>query len=177
MPHGASTVRPNGEEKDYDGSLLVVSYSTEMNLRRDLFYANGYWAEGDFGRLASNATPPLGPVGLSYAGVGLGAYRPALWPRPLNSAGFAIGTQMFFNDETTNWVVELAHRQDLAKDDPFGDTTGIALTTRFQQKIFERMMLQLDAYYALHSDDGRAPQDAESDDDSSAARLELRINF
>ena len=163
--------------KDFDGALLVVGYSTEVNLRRDLLYATGYWAEGDFGRIASNATPPLGPVGLSFAGVGLGGYRPALWPRPLDSAGFAVGYQMFFNEERTNWVVEVAHRQDLAKDDAFGDTSGLALTTRVQQKLFEHLMLQLDAYYAIHSDDGRGPQDAETDDDTSAVRLELRVNF
>ena len=163
--------------KDFDGALLVGGYSTEVNLRRDLLYATGYWAAGDFGRVASNATPPLGPVGLSYAGVGLGGYRPALWPRPLDSAGFAAGYQVFFNEERTNWVVEVAHRQDLAKDDGFGDTSGLALTTRVQQKLFEHLMLQLDAYYAIHSDDGGRPQDAETDEDSSAVRLELRVNF
>ena len=165
------------EGKDFDGALLVGSYSTEVNLRRDLLYATGYWAAGDFGRVASNATPPLGPIGLSFAGVGLGGYRPALWPRPLDSAGFAAGYQMFFNEERTNWVVEVAHRQDLAKDDGFGDTSGLALTTRVQQKLFEHLMLQLDAYYAIHSDDGGRPQDAETDEDSSAVRLELRVNF
>lgn len=170
--------------KDFDGALLVAGYSTEVNLRRDLLYANGYWAEGDYGRVASNGTPPLGPVGLSFAGVGLGGYRPALWPRPLDSAGFAVGWQMFFNEERTNWVIELAHRQDFAKDNDLGDTSGLArdtsglaLTTRVQQKIFEHLMLQLDAYYALHSSDDLGPQDAESDDDSAAIRLELRVNF
>ena len=165
------------EVKDFDGALLVGGYSTEVNLRRDLLYATGYWAAGDFGRVASNATPPLGPIGLSFAGVGLGGYRPALWPRPLDSAGFAAGYQMFFNEERTNWVVEVAHRQDLAKDDTPGDTSGLALTTRVQQKLFEHLMLQLDAYYAIHSDDGGRPQDAETDEDSSAVRLELRVNF
>ncbi len=170
-------IRPNGEEKDYDGLLAVVSYSTETNLRRDLLYATGYWAEGDFERLASNATPTLGPVGLSFAGVGLGGYRPALWPRSLNSVGGAVGYQMFFNQETTNWVIEVAHRHDRAKDDPFGDTGGTAVTTRLQQKIFSRMMLQLDAYYAVLADDDRGPQDAESDNETSAVRVELRFAF
>ena len=164
--------------KAYDsGSLLVLGYSTEVGLRRDILYANGYWAEGDFRRLASSGPPPLGPVGLAFAGVGLGGHRPALWPRPLDSAGFAVGMQTFFADGTVNWAVELGHRQDLAKDDPLGNTSGTALTTRAQYKLAQRFLLQLDAYYAVHAGDSKGHQDAENDDDSSALRVELGVNF
>lgn len=169
--------RPNGQIKDYDGALLVAGYSTEISPQHDLFYANGYWASGDFGRLASNGTPPLGPVGLSFAGVGLGGYRPALWPRPLDSAGFAVGVQKFFADETANWALEFAHRRDLEADDEFGDTGGFAVTTRFQRKFANRFLVQVDAWHAWYESDDRGPQDAENDDDSSAVRLELRMNF
>ena len=162
----------------YDsGSLLVLGYSTEVGLRRDILYANGYWAEEDFRRLASSGPPPLGPVGLSFAGVGLGGYRPALWPRPLDSAGFAVGMQTFFADNTANWAVEVGHRQDLDKGDSFGNTSGTALTTRVQYKFAERFLLQLDAYYAIHGRDAKGHQDAENDDDSAALRMELRVNF
>ena len=50
-------VRPNGQPKDYDGGLVVAGYSTEINPRHDLFYANGFWASGDFGRLAKTDAP------------------------------------------------------------------------------------------------------------------------
>ena len=170
-------VLPNGVEKDYDGTLLVLGYSREIGLRHDLIYATGYWANGYFGRLASNASPPLGPVGLSFAGVGLGAYRPALWPAPLDSLGAAVGVQKFLLEERANVTLEIAHRYDLEKDDPFGNTSGFAVTTRVQYKIAERFMLQLDAFYAVHSDDSGPPQDAETDEDSSAVRLELRIGL
>lgn len=50
-------VRPNGQPKDYDGGLVVAGYSTEINPRHDLFYANGFWASGDFGRLAKTGAP------------------------------------------------------------------------------------------------------------------------
>ena len=176
-PKKRINVRPNGQVKDYDGALLVAGYSTEINANHDLLYANGYWAEGDFGRLASNGTPPLGPVGLSYAGVGLGGYRPALWPRPLDSAGFAVGVQKFFADETANWALEFAHRRDLESDDEFGDTGGFALTTRFQRKFANRFLVQIDAYQAWLESDDRGHQDAENDDDSAAVRIELKMNF
>ena len=156
---------------------MRLGYSTEVGLRRDILYANGYWAEGDFRRLASNGAPPLGPVGLSFAGVGLGGYRPALWPRQLDSAGFAVGMQTFFADNTANWAVETGHRQDLDKGDSFGNTSGTALTTRVQYKFAERFLLQLDAYYAIHGRDAKGHQDAENDDDSAALRMELRVNF
>ena len=159
------------------GSLLVLGYSTEVGFRRDILYANGYWAEGDFRRLASSGPPPLGPVGLSFAGVGLGGYRPALWSRPLDSAGFAVGMQTFFAESAANWAVEVGHRLDLDKGDTFGNTSGTALTTRAQYKFAERFLLQLDAYYAIHGHDAKGHQDAENDDDSAALRLELRVNF
>lgn len=166
-PKKRRNVRPNGQEKDYDGLLAVAGYSTEVSLAHDLLYANAWWAEGDFGRLASNGTPPLGPIGLSFAGVGLGAYRPALWPRPLDSAGAALGVQKFFAAEKANLVLELAHRRDLEEEDEFGDTGGSALTLRFQRKFANRFMVQADAYRAWYGKGGN----------STAARCELRVNF
>ena len=162
-----------------DGSLLVLGYSTEIGLRRDILYANAYWGEGDYRRLASSGgPPPLGPVGLSFAGVGLGSYRPALWPNPLDSAGFAVGMQTFFAEKKANWAVELGHRQDLDKAHPkLGNTGGTAVTTRAQYSFAERFMLQLDAYHAILGHDSKGHQDGENDDDSSALRVELRVNF
>ena len=174
------------QTKYASGSLTVLRYSTEVGLRRDILYANGYWAEGDFRRLASSGPPPLGPVGLSFSGVGLGGHHPALWPRPLDSAGFAVGMQRFFADDTVKWTVELGHRQDFDKDHPaLGNTGGTALNTHAQYKFSERFLLRLDAYYAIHSRDSQAyrrqenyrGQDAENAKDSSALRVELRVNF
>ena len=170
-------VRPNGPDKDYDGALLTLGYSTELGLAHDVLYATGYWARGDFRRLASNGTPPLGPIGLSFAGAGLGIYRPALWPRALDSVGFALGVQKFFADQAGNWALELACRDDLEEMDEFGQTGGLALTTRFQYKIAKRMMVQIDAYHAVLRGDDLGPQDAEKDDDSWATRMEWRVNF
>ena len=162
----------------YDsGSMLGLGYSTQVGLRRDILYANGYWAEGDSGRPASGGLPS-GPVGLSFSGGGLGGHRPALWPRPLDSAGFAVGMQAFLADEAANWAVELGHRQDLGNEQPMsGNTSATALTTRFRHTFTERFLLQFDAYYALHGRDSKGRQDTEDDGDSSALRVELRVNF
>ena len=159
------------------GSLVVLGYSTEVGLRRDIVYANGYWADGDYRRLASSGPPPLGPIGLSFGGVGLGGYRPALLPRPLDSAGVALGWQRFFAAGAANFAIEVGHRQDLASDDPLGNTGGTAVTVRVQRKLGHRYMLQLDGYRVLLAGDSRGPQDAENDDDSGAVTLELRVNF
>ena len=174
------------QTKYASGSLTVLGYSTEVGLRRDILYANGYWAEGDFKRPASSGPPPLGPVGLSFSGVGLGGHHPALWPRPLDSAGFAVGMQRFFADDTVRWTVEVGHRQDFDKDHPaLGNTGGTALNTHAQYKFSEHFLLQLDAYYAIHGRDSQADhrqesyrgQDAKNAKDSSALRVELRVNF
>ena len=168
------------------GSMTVLGYSTEVGLRRDILYANGYWTEGDFRRPASGGTSPLGPAGRSGSGVDLGGHHPALWPRPLDSAGFAVGMQRFFADDTVNWTVELGHRQDFGNDRPLvGDAGGTALNTQARYKISERLLLQLDAYYAIDGRDSQARrrqedyhgQNAENVRDSSALRVELRVNF
>lgn len=171
----------------YDsGSLTILGYSTEVGLRRDILYANGYWAEGDFRPPASGGPPTFGPVGPPSPGAGLGGHHPALWPGPLDSAGFAVGMQSFLADEAVNWTVELGHRQDL---DPYrhglDDTGGTALTTHARYKFAERFLLRLDAYYAIDDRESQAyrhrenhrRRDAENDTYSSALRVELRVNF
>lgn len=165
------------QRKYDDGSLLALGYSTEIGYRRDILYANGYWAEGDFRRLANSEPPPLGPIGLSFAGVGLRGYRPDPWPRLLDSAGFAIGMQTFFAEQAAHWTVELGHRQDLENADWLGGTSGTSLTTRAQLRLAERFLLQMDAFYAIHGRDSNVPRDVAYDDDSAALRVELRVNF
>ena len=160
-----------------DGSLLALGYSTEFGYRRDILYASGYWAEGDFGRLANSSPPPLGPIGLSFAGVGLRGYRPAPWPRLLDSAGFAIGMQTFFAEQAAHWTVELGHRHDLENEDWLENTSGTSLVTRAQFRLAERFMLQMDAFYAIHGHHSSGLQPEEFDEDSAALRVELRVNF
>ena len=168
----------SGKVEDFDGALLAAEYATELGEHRHRLYGAGFWAEGDFGPLANDGrVPPLAPIGLSFRGVGLGGYRSALWSRPLDAAGAALGVQLFLDEKTTNWTMELAHRHDLEPDDAFGDTGGVALTTRLRHRLLEFLTVQADAYYAILEGDGDPPQDAETDDDSSAARIEFRIDF
>ena len=165
----------------YDsGSVLAIGYSTEVGLRRDILYANGYWTEGDFRRLANSGPSPLGPVGLSISDIGTGGHRPDRRLGRLDSAGFAVGMQAFFADEAANWAVELGHRQHLDRDHAgLGSTSGTGLTTRAQYRFAERFLLQLDAYYAINGPDAmnHRRQDAENSNDPSALRVELRVSF
>ena len=164
--------------EDVDGALMVLGFSREMGLRRDILYAHGYWAEGDFKSLASSESRPLGFVGLSFSGIGLGSNRPTPWPRPLDSAGFAVGLQTIFAEEAANLTVELGHRQNLDTGYALlGGTSGTAFTTRFQYRFANRFLFQMDAYHAMLADDSGGPRDAGTDDDSSAVRVELRVNF
>ena len=173
-----------------DGELLVAGFSDEINLNHDLFYANVFWVSGSFHRLASNATPVLGPVGLSFAGVGMGSYRPALSPLARDAAGVTLGIQKFFSDELTNWALELAYREDLEADerlkaaerlraadpnaaDPLGDTGGAAITTRLQHKFANRFLVQMDAHYARYAEENKD----DGSDTAAAMRVELRMNF
>ena len=140
-------------------------------------YALGFWADGNHLRLSSNGAPPLGTVGLSFAGNGVGGYRPALLPAPSDAAGIALGIQKFFLGESANAVFEVAHRQDLEKRDMNRNTGGIALTTRLQYKFGNRFLLQVDGYVARLASDSVEPQDFETDNDSAGASLQLVIGF
>ena len=143
-----------------------------------MMYANGYWAEGIVGRLASSSPAPLEPVGLSFSGVGLGGYRPSLWHRHLDTAGFAVGLRTFFAEEAANLTVELGHRQDLDQGRAaMGDISEFAVATRFQYRFTDRLHLRMDAYHAMLTDDWRDSRDTRTDGDSSALRVEVRVNF
>lgn len=161
------------------GTMLALGYSTEVGVRRDILYANGYWAAGDFMRLAGSGPLPPGPIGLSFSRAGLGDNRPVLRSRPLDTAGFAVGVQTFFADETANWAVELGRRQDLDRDQSGpGSTGGTALTTRAQYKFAKRFLLQLDAYYALDGRDSKSHRQPDADGkDPSALRVALKVSF
>ena len=161
------------------GTMLALGYSTEVGIRRDILYANGYWADGDFSRLAGSGPLPPGPLGLSFSRADLGDNRPILRSRPLDSTGFAVGVQTFFADEAANWAVELGRRQELDRD-PSGpdNTSGTALTTRAQYKFAKRFLLQLDAYYALDGRDSKKHRQPDADGkDSSALRVALKVSF
>ena len=43
------------------GAMLTLGYSTEVGVRRDILYANGYWAEGEFRQLTGSGPLVPGP--------------------------------------------------------------------------------------------------------------------
>ncbi len=161
---------------DYDGALITGEYSREVSPNRDLVYFNAFRAIGSFAPLARNAQTagPLTIIGITYAGVGWGAYRPALLPRALDSAGFAMGYQKFFDAERANLVLELAGRADLRADHELGNgdgNGGMAAGLRFQRKFWNRFMWQVDGHYA------RYDAETDGDDEGWGIRSEIRVNF
>lgn len=163
---------------DLDGALMVLGFTRTLGIRRDNLYANGYWAEGDFRTLASGSRPSLGPIGLSFAGVGVEGNRSAMWPRPLDATGVAVGLQTFIAEDDVNWTVELGHRQDLDRDRAvIVDTSSTALATRVQYRFANRFLLQMDAYHAMLVSDPNRPRNGDSNAGSSAVRVELRVSF
>ncbi len=171
----------NPMPKRYDsGYLLAIGYSTEVGLRRDILYANGYWTDGDSRRLGHSGPSLLGLAGTSSSDSGTGGHRQGPWTPRRDSAGFTVGMQTFFADEAANWAVELGHRQHPDTDRVgLGDAGGTALTTRAQYRLTDRFLLQLDAYYAFDGPDSKSlrHQDAENGKDTSALRVELRVSF
>ena len=161
------------------GAMLTLGYSTEVGVRRDILYANGYWAEGEFRQLTGSGPLAPGPAGLSFSHVGLGGYRPGLRRPPLDSAGFAVGVQAHFADEEANWALELGHRQEFGMShSDLGNSGGTALTTRAQYRFAERFLLQFDAYYAITGRDSENNRDLDADTaDTSALRVALKVDF
>ena len=165
------------DTRDDEATLAVAGISREINIRRDLVYALGFLADGAHSRLASNGAPPLGPVGLSFAGNGLGRYRPALLPAPRDAAGLAVGAQRVFRQGSANAVIELAHRHDRSDVRDSRNNGGTALTTRLQYKFLDRFLVQLDGYVARLKGDRSGPRDGENDNDSAGVSLQLAVNF
>ena len=55
--------------------------------------------------------------------------------------------------------------------------TAVTCSRSSRTAITEHFLLRFDAYYALHGRDSKGRQDTEDDGDSSALRVEPRVNF
>ncbi|MCA8938879.1 MAG: hypothetical protein KDB07_03690 [Planctomycetes bacterium] len=150
----ASIAAENETAAVRDGSLFFFESSLTPHGSKNILYFNGYIAEGEF---SSAARDPrfggvLGPVGVAFADIGLGAFPSALSSNPANSVGGALGWQIFNEDKRRNLVLELAAR---APNDEVNEGT-LAVVTRFQQAFWTRIVWRVDGYGALpHGDSAR----------------------
>ena len=127
-----------------DGTLLFAEASTSPRGTRDNAYLTAFIGFDEFSSAARGPTTggPLGQAGLLFDAPGLGRFAPALGNRADDSFGGAIGYQWLLDEDHRQLVVEVGGRSPLE-----GDGVGsIAYGLRFQEKINNNLMVQVDGY-------------------------------
>lgn len=146
-----------------DGYLLFGEISWTPKRTDDVAYVNAFWGIDNFASAARGPSTggPLGRTGILFSAVGLGRYGAALGNRADESAGGAIGYQMFSTDHRRQLIVEFGGRRGTD-----GEDGTLALGARYRHALGQRTVLQLDAFGAF-----------QSDDDAFGLRAELRYEF
>lgn len=149
-----------------DGLLGFVEVSRTLPYGEHLVYANGFAVAGDFTPAALDPTAgsPLGRAGILFASASLGRYGAALPGTTSDTAGGAVGIQMFFNNARTQLILEAGGKYE--GDEDIGSTAAIGAQIR--QAIGRRVELRGDAFYTVQ--EGRGG-------DGVGARAEIAINF
>jgi hypothetical protein len=127
-----------------NGTLFFTEVSTSPFGTRDNAYLTTFLGFGEFSSAARGPTKggPLGKAGLLFAAPGLGRFKPALGNRADNSVGGAIGYQWMLENDMRQVVVEAGGRAPLEGD----GISSIAAGLRYQQKIYNNLMIQVDGY-------------------------------
>jgi len=164
--HYNTTFRVNGslatnEESTLvqDGVLLSSELSWTPHYTNDTLYFNPFVAFGEFIQAARELIDgggPLAPLGILFASPNIGQYGSELSNRANDVAGFALGYQAFWDNNRRNLAVELAFRDDMGlssgQTDELDGFRQVGIGAQFQQKIGERVLLQLEAYGVLQED-------------------------
>lgn len=167
---GVRALYSNSTETDSagadDGVLLFAETSTSPTGTSSILYLNGFAALGDYTSAAREPGTggPLGRVGLSFASPQLGDYGPALSNRSSDVVGGAIGYQMFLDGVSSQLTLELAGRADTGG----AETSGIAASAQYQQKLTKRVLWQVDGFVAGYED---------ARDLGAGIRSEIRVQF
>lgn len=149
------------------GTLLLGEVSTTPKGTHNNLYANAFWGIDEYASAGRDSTAggPLGRVGLLFAATGLGSYPAALGNRADDAFGGSLGYQMFFNDDRTQFTTEIGGIKSQKSDAVIED--GVAVGARFQQKIFERFLIQVDGFVAHR----------EVRENTAGLRTELLVQF
>jgi hypothetical protein len=147
-----------------DGVLLSAEVTWTLPGSDDLVYINPFLAEETFTQAGRDplAGGPLAALGILFAGSGMGNWRAPLSASARDVIGAALGYQMFWDRARRNLVLEVAGRRATG-----GGNDDAALGLRFQQKVEERILLQVDGFYAVQ--EGR--------DDAHGGRTEVLVQF
>ncbi len=151
------------------GTLLFSQVSWIPPYTHNLLYLNAFWGIDEFSSAIRGPETggPLGRTGILFAAVGLGRYGAALGNRADNSAGGALGYQMFFHGTRRQLILELGGRDNTRKTDRVANRGALALGGRYQHAIGQRIVVQLDAFGSVQEDRKRG----------YGSRLEFRVRF
>ena len=150
-----------------DGTLFFGEFSTEPTASHDVLYLNGFLGLDSFSSAArgEQAGGPLGRTGILFANPGIGRTFAPLGSNSDEAFGGALGYQMFFNDDSTQIVAEVAGILSDASTARVQDGYGLGL--RLQQKFMNRFLFVIDSFYTRR----------EVAKDAVGARLELTVQF
>lgn len=124
-----------------NGTLLSAEISWTPHRSDDIVYIDPYVAIGNFtqaGREPINGGP-LAPLGILYAGSGIGTIKSLLSSSAHDVAGFAMGYQAFWDNHRRNLVLEVSARKDMGKQSY--DAAGFG--AQLQQAIGQRVLWTL----------------------------------
>ena len=145
-----------------NGALVSAELSVTPPGTNDTFYVNPFFAYREYVQAARERIDgggPLAALGILFASPNIGRYGSEISNRANDVAGAAVGYQWFWDDNRRNLAFEVAVRKELGlhRDaDTFGSTDQYAAGLQFQQAIGQRLLLQLESYYAYQKDQDNA---------------------
>ena len=150
-----------------DGTLLFVETSITPPHSDDVVYVNGFWGIDNYAQAARDPTAggAIARTGVLFSSLSLGNYGAPISNSGKQSAGGAVGYQMFFNTYRTQLIFEAGGRFDTSGNDK--STIGAAV--RFQQAFGDRYLWQSDAFLTHNTNAG--------DGNGAGARTEFLVRF
>ena len=137
------------------GTLLFAQLSTTLP-NKNIVYLDGFWGIDDYSSAARGPDRggPLGQIGILFAAQGLGSYGAPLGNRANESAGGALGYQMFLGGTDRQLTFELggraatSHVRFFAASQP----NSFAMATLYQVKIGQHSVLILGGFVGFPED-------------------------
>lgn len=178
---------PVGDEtvSNQFGVLLVEQLGWTPHHTHDWIYITGYAGIGEYrpAVVSPIARGPLGPVGILFAGVGLGRYGAALSPFADNAVGGSIGYQKFFGHfRRSQIIVEVGGRYTYDKDAVFGlgvrPQDRAAVAAQYARAIGSRIVFSVDAFSAYDFTSFELPNGQDTDTGINfGGRFEFALNL
>ena len=153
-----------------DGVLLSAEVSWTPHSSDDIVYVNSFGGIDRYTQASREpiAGGPLAPLGINFAGAGLGNHLSELSNFNTQVVGGVMGYQAFWDNHRRNLVLEFAGVVDTrggGAGQPGFD--GAAFSVQFQQAIGQHVQLQIDAFRSY----------LEDTPDGSGGRLEMLFQF